>query len=366
MLDKPWRPKMNVRPHRTKPKTFVIKFWHQKRHYKRTIAAQSLRNAMHIAAIWRGQVASGEWVPMSEIPKDLLMSTATDRFIEDYAKPRKKSWHMDLVYKRRCDEFFQGRALSQITAQDVERFRTWLSTQGVRGKPMGSCGVNRYHQFAKAVVRKMTVWRLYAGENPFTLVKLADERRSQRTRFLTEDEFQRLIAVTHPELRDILIVGAHTGLRRSDLRKLTKEQVRLSDPPSISLPDPKSGRPEWVPMSDTVYHVLDRRMRLLPDSKATVFDFTNFERRWKAARRDAAVTNLRFHDATRHTAASWITMKSGSLFAAQKILRHKSPAMTERYAHLAQGHLRKIMQGMDEVLPVTAPAPQPEPVAAMT
>lgn len=43
---------------------------------------------------------------------------------------------------------------------------------------------------------------------------------------------------------------------------------------------------------------------------------------------------IRFHD-LRHTFASWWIMKGGDFFRLQKILGHKSPQMTMRYAHLA-------------------------------
>lgn len=43
---------------------------------------------------------------------------------------------------------------------------------------------------------------------------------------------------------------------------------------------------------------------------------------------------VRFHD-LRHTFASQWVMKGGDMFRLQKILGHKSPTMTQRYAHLA-------------------------------
>jgi integrase len=43
-----------------------------------------------------------------------------------------------------------------------------------------------------------------------------------------------------------------------------------------------------------------------------------------------------FHD-LRHTFASYWMMKGGNIFKLQKILGHKSPQMTQRYAHLEPG-----------------------------
>ncbi|MEK7287570.1 MAG: site-specific integrase [Elusimicrobiota bacterium] len=56
------------------------------------------------------------------------------------------------------------------------------------------------------------------------------------------------------------------------------------------------------------------------------------------ALKDAGIDSFRFHD-LRHTFASHFIMKTSDLPALQKILGHASPQMTQRYAHLAAGHL---------------------------
>ncbi len=73
--------------------------------------------------------------------------------------------------------------------------------------------------------------------------------------------------------------------------------------------------------------------------------------------------NLGIMDASfhtlRHTAASWMVMNGVSLYTVGQILGHKTPRMTQRYAHLspdymagAVGKLDGIMGGM---LPETCP-----------
>ena len=48
----------------------------------------------------------------------------------------------------------------------------------------------------------------------------------------------------------------------------------------------------------------------------------------------------------RHTFASHFMMSTGDLPALQKILGHATLAMTMRYAHLAEAHVRKAMNAL--------------------
>lgn len=342
---------MNIRPHPTKPKVWVITFWYQGRHYKKRIPAVSLREATNYAALMRAKVAQNIWKAQPEKPLDPLMSEATQKFIDEYSKLRKKSCGQDIIYGRRCDSFFQGKRLSQITAHDVERFRAWIQQQrNLRGgKPLNDVSANRHQQFAKAVVNKMIRWKLYAGSNAFREVKLSDESKYQKDRVLSAEEYQRLIGFASANLRPIIIVGVHAALRPGEMRAMTRSQVNL-DSCSLHLPDSKSGKRQWIPMNETVYKTIEPLVKACKDDVQKVFDFTGFDRRWKNARKAAGLTDCRFYDATRHTGGSWITMTSGGLAATQRILRHKDPKTTMRYSHWAEPQLRQAVLGLDKVL----------------
>ena len=66
---------------------------------------------------------------------------------------------------------------------------------------------------------------------------------------------------------------------------------------------------------------------------------------FEGALREAKVEDFRFHD-LRHTFASHFMMSTGDLPALQKILGHATLAMTMRYAHLAEGHVRQAMNAL--------------------
>jgi integrase len=61
------------------------------------------------------------------------------------------------------------------------------------------------------------------------------------------------------------------------------------------------------------------------------------------------VPEASFH-ALRHTAASWLVQKGADLYAVGQILGHKTPRMTQRYAHLSPGYMAASVGKLDGVM----------------
>ena len=66
---------------------------------------------------------------------------------------------------------------------------------------------------------------------------------------------------------------------------------------------------------------------------------------WKAVKK-AGLTDFRFHD-LRHCFASALVQKGVDLYQVQRLLGHKSNAMTQRYSHLSAEHLRDAVTRLD-------------------
>ncbi|HYA86539.1 MAG TPA: tyrosine-type recombinase/integrase, partial [Nitrospirota bacterium] len=61
----------------------------------------------------------------------------------------------------------------------------------------------------------------------------------------------------------------------------------------------------------------------------------------------AGIKKCRFHD-LRHTFATRLVQSGVDLYKVQKLLRHKSPIMTQRYAHHYPESLRDSVETLDK------------------
>lgn len=125
-------------------------------------------------------------------------------------------------------------------------------------------------------------------------------------------------------------------MRRGEILGLTWERVDRSRG-VILLERTKGGRRREVPMRTVVDQLFagkpaaSRRGRVWP---------VRWPRdAWDAAVTEAGIEDFTFHDC-RHHFASWFVMRGGSPRALKEILGHKTMAMTMRYAHPSDDHLR--------------------------
>lgn len=311
---------------------FLIRFWFERRQYKKVLPAKDLQEARKFAATWKGQIASGHWNPAK---KRIMLADAGERYYRDYAAPTKpRRQALDDFWKcRRLEKFFSGKYLDEITPLDVQRMRTWLSDQF----NLSEVSVNRYHQFLKAVINKVKLWGLYDGDNPASKVSLANERPFWRDRYLNQDEINRLLKVCCPTIAPIVSTAIYTGLRKGELLGLKVREVNFKSE-TIMLPKTKGGGGEWVPMPSELIQVLTP---LLTGKRSEEFVFSsiNFDNRWRQAKKDANLLDIHFHD-LRHTYASHMVQITGNMAVVQKLLRHRKSEHTQRYAHLAPQQLK--------------------------
>ena len=117
----------------------------------------------------------------------------------------------------------------------------------------------------------------------------------------------------------------------------------------LRLEQTKSGRRREIPMNQAVDAALSGlagpKVEGLVFRKADGSEWGSIRTAFEGALWEAKVEAFRFHD-LRHTFANHFMMSTGDLPTLQKILGHATLAMTMRYAHLAEGHVRQAINAL--------------------
>ena len=280
--------------------------------------------------------------------KDVLFKDMARLYLEEHSKVNKRSYPTDCHNMRRLVHTFGEKALSEITAQDIERFKAKLAQE------VSIATTNRHLQLLNAVFNKAITWGK-TKTNPVRSVKKFKEN-NERVRYLTEDE-ESCLRTLFPEQHWLLIeVALHTGMRRGEQLNLKWKDVDFLTR-TITIPRSKPGEKRHVKMNNRVAEILrglPSRLKsewIFPSqSGASPINANNFINRvFTPALKQAKIANFRWHD-LRHTFASRLTMAGVDLRTVQELMGHKTIAMTVRYSHLSPAHtldaVNKLCQDM--------------------
>ena len=174
---------------------------------------------------------------------------------------------------------------------------------------------------------------------------------NEKTEDLNSDELNRLLDAIEKD--ENIQAGAmmkmvlYTGMRRSELFKLKWRDVDF-DRGFINIVDPKGGKSQKIPLNDLAKGLLLNHEKPYPNTPF-VFPGRNGARRTdikhqvNRIKKNAGLPkDFRPLHGLRHAYASMLA-SSGKvdLFTLQKLLTHKSPQMTQRYAHLRDETLKR-------------------------
>lgn len=224
----------------------------------------------------------------------------------------------------------------------------------------------RVHLCSLSIVFKMAMRWGWVTRNPVDDVE-KPAQSNVRVRYLSQDELSRLLIACrnsrYPNLYLIVILALSTGMRKEEILSLTWKQVDL-ERERLILEHTINGQRRSVPLKGRALelikeHVLQRRSgsdflfpgekpspkkpcRAVPESDRH-FDITA---PWTAARKEAKISDFRFHD-LRHTTASYLAMNGASLIEIAGVLGHKQLQTVHRYAHLSDDHLGGTVERMN-------------------
>ncbi|MDD2388507.1 MAG: site-specific integrase [Desulfobacterales bacterium] len=289
------------------------------------------------------------------------LSNREKREAEDAKKAAEAGkWTLDKL----AAEYFNGRPDGKSKVTDLNRFEKYLKAKFGNQEPSEiiPLEVDRLRirllktkspQTVKHVLNLLT-WianfgfkkNLCAGI-PFHIEKPTVD--NQKTENLTQEELSKLLQVLdeHDDIQiaNLMKMALFTGMRRGELFKLKWKDVDLNRG-FIKIVEPKGGKSQTVPLSEDAKRILEKHPRT---ESAFVFPNKHGEQRVsvshsvnKIKKAAGLPKDFRPLHGLRHTFAS-ILAGSGEvdLYKIQRLLTHKDPRMTQRYAHLRDESLKQ-------------------------
>jgi integrase len=276
--------------------------------------------------------------------KRIVFNDFAPLYVDNYAKPNKRSWRCDdYCIDAHLKPFFGKLDLGAITPLDVERFRAKRLEAGIKKSTS-----NRELALLKRMFHLAADWG-YSAANPVTKVKLFSERDNLKERVLTADEETKLLAHCAPHLRPIVVFALNTGMRRGEILGLRWDQV---DPAgkSVLVKRTKSGRDRSIPLNDAAAGVIKAQRKtspgsyVFPSTKGKEFMRT-VDHSFGRACRLAGIVGLRFHD-LRHTFATRLIRRGADIITVQALLGHYAVTVTQRYTHTGADEKRRAVEAL--------------------
>jgi len=252
-----------------------------------------------------------------------LIDQAIDRWVETSAKSL-RSWSKDLRYRvETLRSHTAGRPLEAVpdVADAIKRI-------GLAGG-VAPATINRLLAILRRVANLAERWG-WTSEPLGRRVELVPGERPREV-YVTPAQVRALANAAEPLTRDVILFAALTGLRRSEILRLTPADVRggvvIVDSRS------KSGRPRVVPMPLEAARIARKR---LPFG----IGVSLLHKRFDAARTAAGLPQLRFHD-LRHAFGTWMAETGADGPTIRDVMGHSSLTVTSRYLQSATESARR-------------------------
>lgn len=297
---------------------------------------------------WVEELDSIEWGGKQRIAFRLAM----EKFLTEHCatiKPGAAARYA--VSAKAMFSHFEGLYLDEITRK---KWREYVTARRSSGASPAS--INR----DRACLSKMFSCAIQAELYEINPVRgFVREREPEgKMRFLSREEYTTLLETAPKDMRAIAIIAVNTGMRMGEILTLTPRQIDY-ERAEIAIDITKTDDPRAIPMPEIVAAQFRAQPKVL--GQRYIFNLTKsrypvqgVSQRFAALAKRAGMPEVTFHD-LRHTFATWAIkgwhpwqsrpMRRERL---QKWLGHKSPAMTQRYAHLETEDLHSEMTGQKQ------------------
>lgn len=325
-------------------KMWWMSFVYRNKRFRKSTETMDRKEARKIYDMVKGQIAENRW--LERLPGEgktfkAMMEKYRDEHISQKASKRQYNGYVKSLLKFFGDSYATEIAPSMINDYKIKR----------RKDGVGPASINRELSTLKNAFNIALKQWGWMKENPVAMIAMEKEPPG-RVRYLTDDEFERLHNACSDWLKPIVMVARHTGMRRGNILSLKWEQIDLFRK-VILLDHTKNGERLGIPLNETMVELFKKLSKVRHIKSSYVFCRPDGERyvelksSFQKALKEVGIENFRFHD-LRHCFASALVQRGAGLYEVQRLLGHKSHAMTQRYAHLAPENLRNVVLMLDK------------------
>jgi integrase len=325
--------------------TWWMSFMYQGQQVRRSTGTTDKRLAEAILGQVKGQIIEGRFFEKSDTQQRTL-TELLERYISEHAV-RRANYPRELTSVKTLKAFFGNPMLDQVTPRRIVAYKNQRYTDGV--KP---ATINReLATLKKAFNLARREWE-WCTDNPVCRVSMERENNT-RDRWLTVEEETRLLHAASPWLRELMLFAIHTGMRMGEILGLTWGGLDLFRR-TVTVFKAKNGERRTIPLNQTALDLLKHKAGsrsvetelVFPSEAHTQLNASNISRSLNLALEKVKMTDFHFHD-LRHTCATRMVQAGVDLYKVQRLLGHKSPIMTQRYAHHCPESLRDGVEALD-------------------
>jgi integrase len=320
---------------------FYIDYYFKGRRIREKVGI-NLKQAETVLAKRKIEIAENRFLDKKKEEQVLFSDFAGDYL--ELCKKNKRSWESDRLAQKYSIPFFEGKYLSEIMPQDVEKYKAW------RMQSVSPASVNRELASLKHLFNIAIQWEK-AEKNPVSKVKMFVEN-NQRNRFLSQDEYKLLLMHSAPHVKAIIEIAVNTGMRRGEILGLKWADIDLKNG-MIYVQMTKNDTPKKIPINEVLMETFANMHKRIGNPylfcHADGKPIKDIKTGFCAAVRRAGIENFRFHD-LRHTAGSWLAMSGADLRTIQDVLGLKTLALVARYSHITDTHKRDALNRMGQIM----------------
>lgn len=279
--------------------------------------------------------------------------------IEAQKKAEADKWTIDRLFEK----YKEGRTKNKALATDTGRYEKYLKPAFGSKEPreiialdVDRMRINLLKKLSPQTVKhilNLLTWIINFGVKSGLCPGLGFHMQkptvhNEKTEDLTQDQLAKLLEAiendTHEFAGTMMKLALFTGIRRGEMFKLKWKHVNF-ERGFILLKDPKGGPDQTIPLNDSARELLENHKKT---KSPFVFpgrggkQLTNISKAVNEIKEAAGLPkDFRPLHGLRHVYASMLA-SSGKvdMYVLQKLLTHKNPQTTQRYAHLREEALR--------------------------